>query len=322
MSRADDYRASLTASDETNAFRLIHGAEDHFPDCYLDLLGDYLLRQTPGDLSPRELQLAKAFALQYESVGIYHKVLDRHIRANASKDPSPTQIDGQASSPMFDIRENGVTYRLSFEEGYSTGIFLDQRENRRRNPSDLFGAEHQFPSNTKPKALNLFSYTCAFSVCAALGGATVTSVDLSKKYLDWGKQNFQANSLEPDDHDFIFGDVFDWLRRFRKKDRLFDIVLIDPPTFSKSKKFGIFRTKQDFEKLIEAATTVLTPNGTLFCSSNTATWSRTDFEKAIHVGIKNANRAPNHTQFISQPQDFPYGVHERPYLKTSWVNLS
>src|SRR4030095_11402312 len=94
--------------------------------------------------------------------------------------------------------------------------------------------------------LNTFAYTCGFSVCAALAGARTTSIDLSRKYLEWGKRNFLLNGLDPNQHDFIYGDVFDWLRRLEKKGRLFEVLLLDPPTFSQSKGHGVFQAEKHF----------------------------------------------------------------------------
>ena len=80
--------------------------------------------------------------------------------------------------------------------------------------------------------LNAFAYTCGFSVCAAKAGWQTTSLDLSKKYLEWGKRNFVGNGLNPSAHEFIHGDVFDWFGRLAKKQRQFNLILLDPPTFS------------------------------------------------------------------------------------------
>src|ERR1700722_7436295 len=129
---------------------------------------------------------------------------------------------------------------LSFTEGYSVGLFLDQRDNRRRFLTNHVAADFPlFPNGAAgAEVLNTFAYTCGFSVCAAKAGARTTSLDLSKKYLDWGKRNFALNGLDPAAHDFIYGDTFDWLRRLAKKGRAFDPVVLDPPTFSQSKEPG------------------------------------------------------------------------------------
>ena len=81
-------------------------------------------------------------------------------------------------------------------------------------------------------------------MCAAKAGVKTTSLDLSKKYLEWGKRNFVLNDLDPAQHDFIYGDAFDWMRRLGKKNRAFDIIVLDPPTFSQSKERGVFRVEK------------------------------------------------------------------------------
>src|SRR5208282_3924125 len=152
---------------------------------------------------------------------------------------SPQLVFGEAAPERFEILENGVRYEMSFREGYSVGLFLDQRDNRRRFLTGHIAAD--FPllnsaiCNPQSAILNCFAYTCGFSVCAARAGARTTSLDLSKKYLEWGRRNFALNGLDPAAHDFIYGDAFDWLRRLAKKGRRFDAVLLDPPTFSQSK---------------------------------------------------------------------------------------
>ena len=84
-----------------------------------------------------------------------------------------------------------------------------------------------------------------WSPTGARAGARTTSVDLSKKYLEWGRRNFALNGLDPAPHDFLYGDVFDWLRRLGKKERRFDVIILDPPTFSRSKSGEVFRVERD-----------------------------------------------------------------------------
>ena len=120
--------------------------------------------------------------------------------------------------------------------------------------------------------LNIFAYTCGFSVCAAKAGARTTSLDLSKRWLDWGKRNFALNQLEPAGHEFIYGDAFDWLRRLAKKERRFDVILLDPPTFSQSKESGVFQAEKDYGRLVTAALPLLKAGGVLFASTNAADW--------------------------------------------------
>ena len=100
--------------------------------------------------------------------------------------------------------------------------------------------------------LNLFSYTCAFSVAAAMGGALTTSVDLSKRYLEWGRENFRANQIDLLGHEFYAGDVFDRLGLFAERKRRFDLVIVDPPTFSRDGEGGTFRVDRDYHRLADA----------------------------------------------------------------------
>jgi 23S rRNA (cytosine1962-C5)-methyltransferase len=176
--------------------------------------------------------------------------------------------------------------------------------------------------NRKSEILNCFAYTCGFSVCAAKAGARVTSLDLSKKYLEWGKRNFTLNGLDPAAHDFIFGDTFDWLRRLAKKGRMFDAVVLDPPTFSQSKEHGAFRAEKDYGKLVTAALPVLKPGGVLLASTNAADWPPENFLADVETSVRAAKRKIVKQHYIPQPPDFPVSREEPAYLKTAWFRVS
>ena len=206
------------------------------------------------------------------------------------------------------MRENGLSYELSFQEGYSVGLFLDQRDNRRRLLTGHVAAD--FPlygseiSDLKSQIhlLNLFAYTCGFSVCAARAGLRTTSVDLARKAVEWGKRNFTLNGIDPADHDFIYGDAFDWLRRLGKKGRSFDIILMDPPTFSRSKEHGTFQVEKDLGRLVTAALPLLKNNGVLFASSNAADWPPAAFLAALEKACaRPAGGLSGSTTFPSLP---------------------
>jgi 23S rRNA (cytosine1962-C5)-methyltransferase len=172
-----------------------------------------------------------------------------------------------------------------------------------------------------PEVLNLFAYTCGYSVCAAKSGAKTTSLDLSKKYLEWGKRNFELNRLDPAAHEFIYGDAFDWLRRLAKKQRLFGIILIDPPTFSQSKQTGVFRVEKDYPKLIKLALPLLKRGGVLFASANAANWRPEDFLEMVEAAIRDTRREILQRQYFPQPPDFPISRAEPAYLKTVWLRI-
>ena len=242
---------------------------------------------------------------------------------------APQLVLGEPAPERFTVRENGVQFELSFSEGYSVGLFLDQRDNRRRLLTGHVGAG--FPLvQSKPEpgiegrpweVLNAFAYTCGFSVCAAKVGARTTSLDLSKKWLEWGKRNFALNQLDPAGHEFLYGDALDWLRRLGKKQRRFDVVLVDPPTFSQSKESGVFRAEKDYGRLVTAALSVLKRGGVLFASTNAADWPPEEFLTAVADALHGANRKILQHHYVPQPPDFPASRAEPGYLKTVWLRV-
>ncbi len=319
-------RAALIEPDAANAFRLIHGASDGRPGWYVDRLGDYLLSQSELSLhAPRREELARLLA-HCSARGAYHKTLTRQVRRAPVAQASPRLVLGEAAPERFWVRENGVQFELSFSEGYSVGLFLDQRDNRRRWLTGHVAAGFDLNTeretqSTQTQFLNAFAYTCGFSVCAALGGARTTSLDLAKKYLEWGRRNFTLNGLEPSEHEFIYGDVFDWLRRLAKKGRVFDAVALDPPTFSQSKTHGIFRAEKDYEKLVTAAMRLLRTGGVLFASTNAADWPPESFLTRVEGGVRAARRRVFQRHYAPQPPDFPISRAEPAYLKTVWLRI-
>ena len=215
-----------------------------------------------------------------------------------------------------------MRFELSLGEGYSVGLFPDQRDNRRRLLTGHVAADFPLRApRSEFRVLNTFAYTCGFSVCAALAGVKTTSLDLSKKYLDWGRRNFALNGLDPAGHDFIYGDVFDWLRRLAKKGRAFDAVLLDPPTFSQSKEHGAFRVEKDYPELVGAALTLIKPGGVLFASTNAADWPPEKFLASVEEPIRAARRKILQQHYAPQPPDFPISRAEPAYLKTVWLRM-
>ena len=312
-------RTAIIDPNHTDSFRVIHGASDGWPSWFVEQLGEFQLSQSEAALT--------AAHRDHLASRLYHKTLSRHVRRTTTAETSPQLISGEAAPERFVIRENGVKFEMSFNEGYSVGLFLDQRDNRRRFLTNHIAANFElFPRpqtpDPRPEVLNTFSYTCGFSVCAAMAGARTTSLDLSKKYLEWGKRNFALNSLDPTQHDFIYGDTFDWLRRFAKKRRAFDVIILDPPTFSQSKESGVFRAEKDYGKLVTTALGVLKPGGVLLASTNAAELLPEDFLAQINEAIRAARRKILQQHYVPQPPDFPICRDEPAYLKTVWLRVS
>jgi 23S rRNA (cytosine1962-C5)-methyltransferase len=318
-------RAAIIEPDATNAFRVIHGASDGWPGWFVEKLGDFLLSQSEAALSAKQGEELSRLAKIFLAQGSYHKILSRQVRRSTTTEVSPQLVFGEAAPERFEILQNGVRFEMSFNEGYSVGLFLDQRDNRRRFLTGhiaadfpLFNSELRTPNS---ELLNCFAYTCGFSVCAAKAGTRTTSLDLSKKYLEWGKRNFALNGLDPAAHDFIYGDTFDWLRRLAKKGRAFDAVVLDPPTFSQSKEHGTFRAEKDYGRLVTAALPVLKPGGILFASTNAADWPPENFLADVDAAVRGAKRKILQRHYVPQPPDFPISRAEPTYLKTVWMRI-
>jgi 23S rRNA (cytosine1962-C5)-methyltransferase len=314
-------RTALIDPQETDAFRVIHGASDGWQGWYVERLGKFLLSQSEQPLRAEQREELARLAKIFSTAGAYHKILSRQVRRTTTAEASPQLILGEAAPERFEICENGIRFELGFNEGYSTGLFLDQRDNRRRFLTGHIAADFPQPSTLNYQLLNCFAYTCGFSVCAAKAGARTTSLDLSKKYLEWGRRNFALNGLDPAAHDFIYGDAFDWLRRLAKKGRAFDAVALDPPTFSQSKEHGAFRAEKDFGKLVAAALPLVRSGGVLFASTNAADWPPEKFLADVEKAIYSARRKILQRHHVPQPPDFPISRAEPAYLKTVWLRI-
>lgn len=302
--RAAARRSSIRSAD-TDCLRLLDGAGDGFPDLFVDDLAGRWLVQTRDDRLPawaRGLADLRAAATGTGGVArprsVYWKRLDQ-----TNKDP-PAHIGGEPVGEPFLVRENGLSFLIDLSAGYSQGLFLDQRDNRRQI------REHFRPGK---ELLNLFAYTCAFSVAAASAGGHTVSVDLSKPALEWGKRNFGANGIDPAQHEFIAGEAADWLKRFGKKARTFDAIVLDPPTFSRDKKGKVFRVERDFGTLAGAAMRLLRPGGALLCTTNQRSLDRRSFSNLILSGADNPSAWK--LTFDAMPEDFT----GEPYLKICWV---
>jgi 23S rRNA (cytosine1962-C5)-methyltransferase len=320
---AEALRAAFIEPAETNACRFVHGAADGWPDWYVDRLGDFLLSQGEAVPGRDQIRHLKVLLERHGLAGAYHKHWTRHVRGKGAAEISPQWLFGEVAPAEFQARENGVRYALRLGEGYSVGLFLDKRDNRRRFLTGHVAADFElFPGGTRGAGvLNTFAYTCGFSVCAALGGARTTSLDLSRKYLDWGRRNFELNGLKPDEHEFIHGDAMDWMRRLVKKGRRFDAVVLDPPTFSQSKRSGVFKADRNYGELVEAALPLLKSGGVMLASTNATELKPERFLGMARDAVQSANRRILREHYVPQPPDFPVTREEPAHLKTVWLRV-
>lgn len=317
-------RQEILSDGVTDCCRVIHGASDGWPGWYVERLGNFFLSLSEFELRAEEVAKLEELVAGVPGAGAYHKTLNRDVRVASLEESCPQHVCGAEAPERFTVLENGVRFELSFREGYSVGLFLDQRENRRRILSGEVVQGFFLPAggDARRELLNTFSYTCGFSVCAARAGYRATSLDLSKKYLDWGRRNFELNGIAPAEHDFIYGDCFDWMRRLAKKGRKFDVIILDPPSFSKSKESGFFRAEKDYGKLVVAALPLLNRDGVLLASTNLAKQPKEDFLFGVRGAIRAAGRRIAREFFAGQPADFPVSTDEPAYLKTVWLRIS
>jgi len=232
------------------------------------------------------------------SVGFHvRRVFARFVpRKNQQREP-PRLVCGDPAENLETIAtERHLRFGIDFGTGYSPGLFLDQRENRRY-------VRHLAPA----RMLNCFAYTCSFSVSAASVGATTLNVDISKKSLTRGRENFALNSLKTIDHRFIVDDVGTVLPRLARKGEKFDVIILDPPTFSRAPGGKTFQIEHDFENLLIAALQLAERDSHLLLSTNCSTLREHALEVMARYCLKAARRAAT---FHRPPQlpDFPSGA--------------
>ncbi|HYR23276.1 MAG TPA: class I SAM-dependent methyltransferase [Chthoniobacterales bacterium] len=219
---------------------------------------------------------------------------------------TPKLLFGSESENLQTVaNEHHLKFGIDFGAGYSVGLFVDQRENRR------------FVRQTKPtRVLNCFAYTCSFSVAAASAGAGTVNVDLSKKSLDRGRRNFELNALSTEGHKFIADDVRPVLQRLARRSEKFDMIILDPPTFSRTKGGQAFHVEKDFEELIVSALELIDGNGRILLSTNCETLNDQALERMARYCLKLSRRTGSlHRQ--PPPVDFPPGAG----ASTIWLTL-
>ena len=226
-------------------------------------------------------------------------------KKNEERETPKLLIGNEGENLQMIATEHHLKFGIDFGAGYSVGLFIDQRENRR------------FVRQTASKRLlNCFAYTCSFSVVAASAGAQTVNVDLSKKSLERGRQNFVLNSLSTEGHQFIADDVRPVLRRLARRGQKFDMIMLDPPTFSRTKGGDAFHVEKDFEELIVLALDLIEREGRILLSTNCETLNEQALERFSRYCLKLSRRSG---VFHRQPApiDFPPGGG----AATIWLTL-
>ncbi|MGE5214891.1 MAG: class I SAM-dependent methyltransferase [Nitrospirota bacterium] len=230
-----------------------------------------------------------------DSVGLpVRRVFARFIPTRSERREPPVLVVGDPSESLQGVAtEWYLRFRIDFATGYSSGLFLDQRENRRY-------VRHISPR----RLLNCFAYTCSFSVYAACSGASTLNIDLSKKYLARGRENFALNNLPTINHRFISDDVRSVLPRLARRGEKFDAIILDPPTFSRSPEGKTFQVQHDFERLLISALAVAERDAHVLVSTNCSALGQRALEVMARYCLKQTRRAATFHRPLPLP-DFP-----------------
>lgn len=272
LARAIDARRPLTASGELTAVRLVDGAGDGLPGISLERYGHGATLNVAADAGLTDTTVttvarAAWAALRGEGVdAVYVKTFARdRSRLGGRLPPEATSKVPRVGTPLPEalvVREHGARFEVRLYDGLSTGLFLEHREHRRALAAGPPG-----------RALNLFAYTGAFAVPLAAAGWTVTNVDVSARYLDWGRRNLALNGVDAGRVRFLRRDAMTFLAQAaRKADERYDLVILDPPSFGAAdprRGIAAWRAVRDYPGLVRAAVAVLAPGGAVFAASNT-----------------------------------------------------
>jgi 23S rRNA (cytosine1962-C5)-methyltransferase len=287
----------------TDAFRLLFGEGDGLPGVVVDVYAGFAIVVSYSSALEQVVSwVAAALAERPEVHGVCERVTRRKDRASELR-----HLSGQEPPEVVMIEEHGLRYEVDFEAGQKTGLFLDHRANRHYLRGLAAGK----------RVLNLFSYTGAFSVSCAAGGAShVTSVDIAAPAIEAAGRNVLHNALPPALHEGVAQDVFEFLEAAQRAGKRWDLVIADPPSFASSRAelFGALRA---YKKLHAASLSVLTPGGLYAGASCTAQVSPDAFRQTLAEGAARAGQRLTVVHEASHAVDHPYaaGHLEGRYLK-------
>ncbi len=228
-------------------------------------------------------------------------------RSQVASEKEVQTLWGTPPTSRFSVKENGIPYLIQMNQGKHPGLFLDHAPLR------------QWLANTQSqkRVLNLFSYTGSLSVAAGVAGAEhITTLDLSKSTIEWAEANWQNAHLDPSRARFIYGDVFEWLPKFVKKNEQYDTILCDPPSFSRSKN-GVFSTNKDSGRLHELILPLLRVGGVLVTSINSENYPEASFLRDIHSAGEKTGATLEVLKRIDLPESFATSTRDlgERYLK-------
>ncbi|HDT8170222.1 TPA: class I SAM-dependent rRNA methyltransferase [Enterococcus faecalis] len=304
-------RTSFEKDSLTTAYRLFNGEGDGIGGLIIDRYADYAVFSWYNEtLYQKKAELLTAFRTVYpDIIGAYEK-----IRFSTKNLPESQFLYGeQAPEPLL-VTENGVQFATYLNEGLMTGIFLDQKEVRGRLVDGFAVGK---------TVLNMFSYTGAFSVAAAMGGAVATtSVDLAKRSLPKTTEQFEVNHLNIAAQKIIVMDVFDYFKYASRKGLSYDMIILDPPNFARNKK-KVFSVAKNYGELVKDSIDILTDKGTLIASTNAANLSLAKYQKMVITALQEKNVRYKITDTYQLPADFQVNSDfpEGNYLKVLFIEI-
>ncbi|MBS7577525.1 MULTISPECIES: class I SAM-dependent rRNA methyltransferase [unclassified Enterococcus] len=266
-------RSQYFGNSLTNAFCLFNDEGDYLGGLRVELYHDFaVFSWYNAFIAQNQALIISAFQTVFPEVrGGYAK-----NRFKGAKQES-SHLFGESHSEVNIIFENGIQYATHLDDGLMTGIFLDQREVRGRL------LDHYAQGRS---VLNLFSYTAAFSVAAAMGGALeTTSVDLAKRSIELSKAHFELNQIDLSAHRLVVMDTFEYFKYAKRKALKYDLIIIDPPSFARNKR-KVFSVQKNYQELIDGALSLLNPNGLIVASTNAQNYPIADFKKMLQNSLK------------------------------------
>ena len=309
-------RASLALREKivpegTTAYRLINAEGDWMPGLIVDRYGDYLvLSISTAGMEQHRHGILNVLSEELKPLGVYERSEGRARQLEGLEDRT-CSVYGEQPPETIEITENHLHFKVDIIKGQKTGFFLDQRPNRE--------IVEQFSSQAE--VLNCFSYTGAFSVYAARGGATrVVSVDSSETASEIARYNLQRNSFSTERHPVFRDDVFSYLR---KTDELFDVIILDPPAFAGSKK-DIAKAARGYKDINLYAARHLREGALLVTFSCSNYIDETLFQKIVLGAIRDAGKTAQLLHIMGPGQDHPTNLAhpEGRYLKGLLLSLS
>lgn len=300
--------------EHASAYRWVNGAGDELPGVVVDRYGDHaVLAVSSDEAAGRAREIAGAL-LVLGARGVYLKLRERADQRQVDRDKNapPLPIAGEPAEPELVVTEGELRFPVRLADGPSTGLFVDQRDNRDRIRR-LSGGR---------RVLNLFSYTCSFSVAAARGGAReVVSIDLSRPALDRGRAAFEENGLDPAQHRFHHEDCVAWLGRARRRQDRFGLVILDPPSFGTRSKRATFDVDRDYGRVAADALALLEPGGRLLAVTNHRKTSRERMRRTLHEAARSAGAEVRQLKDLPSPLDCPDGPDGPEPMKSFLVTL-